>query len=942
MIFSGNNFLSINDQTGINFSIDLNFNNASGLCELGFSGSNPNSIPKEKISYTFNKSKIYDPENRFIYYYNNTEKINLSGSISSDQYSYYINDNLICLNGKKENFILNKFYLNTSGCRVTGDLKIFGDIPNYNINFQNFNVGNLLTGIINNNSFSSFRIYSGTVSVPTGFSINLLNLDVLANSSTSNIKINTYNGTINQTGNTATYPITLNLYTNFGLASKTYNVTGNLINTPQVILDLFKNFDSDLLKTINGINQIKNQEYILDFNIVSGKQYLPKNLYINLSYDGGKTGLFHQDLPATGVQNINLTGLVTGEQILRKNVPLFAATGYDFFTNIQKTGNITGIAESIVYATGFNTTTGAVNATGFFKNNFVFETIKFNKSGFSENGITSYSNSDINDYKFYENNIFTGSGVNNHYLFGHDLVGNFDHSILAISAPSGIVQNRSGAGLVYIFTGNFNNNNIWHQNSVLSANNANTGDNFGFCLSMNDSGNLLAIGAPNKTLGEGSGAMSGAGAVYIFNRNFSNWSQSTMLTGSNSNTGDKFGSSLQMSNDGLVLAVGAPNKNAIFGSSILTGAGQVAVFENRDNQNNWIHLLNLTGKTSGDGFGASVSLSSNGALLAVGATGRNIGSSQKVGAIYLYSGNQYTSSLWQEFSYLLTGNSSSQNDNLGTFIKVTPNGETVFAASTNNSTGAGHVYVFTGNVINNNRYAQHQRLIPADRSAQDNFGFALDINKTENLLCISSPKNSYLDNNSFGSCYIFEKNNLFWEEKQKITGLIPHTQSQNQFGYSILFDPSRDNLLISSPFFDTGQYNNIGLIYNFNKVNLTGYLGIVSGTGIVSYDILVFTTGLITGIEYTKRFLDVFELQTGYYTGNQLVGIASFKTGNFINNQSYVNSINVNENIYNMYLSVKTKNYPDNDSITGKLIISGYDNSNNYSSVITEYITGIK
>ena len=50
----------------------------------------------------------------------------------------------------------------------------------------------------------------------------------------------------------------------------------------------------------------------------------------------------------------------------------------------------------------------------------------------------------------------------------------------------------------------------------------------------------------------------------------------------------------------------------------------------------------------------------------------------------------------------------------------------------------------------------------------------------------------------------------------------------------------------------------------------------------------------------------------------------------------------MNENIYNMYLSVKTKNYPDNDSITGKLIISGYDNSNNYSSVITEYITGIK
>ena len=38
MILSGNNILSLSEQTGISYSIDLSLNNSTGTCNLGFSG----------------------------------------------------------------------------------------------------------------------------------------------------------------------------------------------------------------------------------------------------------------------------------------------------------------------------------------------------------------------------------------------------------------------------------------------------------------------------------------------------------------------------------------------------------------------------------------------------------------------------------------------------------------------------------------------------------------------------------------------------------------------------------------------------------------------------------------------------------------------------------------------------------------------------------------
>ena len=583
MIFSGNNYLSLNYQTGLSFSIDLNFNNISGVCEFGFSGSNPNSLPKEKIGYIFDKSKIYDPENRLIYFYKNNESINLSGSMNPFSYSYYINGNPLCYNGKKNSFNINKFYLNTSGCTVDADLKILGDIPNYSINFNKFNPSGTLTGIINNNSLSQFKIYSGTISTPTGFSVNTINLDILTGSLPSYITVNTFNATKNQINDDTKYSINLNLYTNFGLITKAYDITGSFIKDIQTILNLNQGFDFDIINSINEINKIKNQEYILNFNIISGDNILPKNLNLIFEYFGGKTGILDQNIYASGYQNINLTGLLTGSGILSKTISL-PATGYDYLSGIEKTGYITGIIQNLVFATGFNINIGYLNSTGIFNSSMVYKNIYYNESGYAVNGFVDYSKY-INDSYFYDGKILTGSNSNNNYLFGHGIAANYNHTILAISAPSGNINNYTGAGLVYIFTGN----NNWIQSNVVSGSDASSGDNFGYSISMNDGGNILAVGAPNKNLG----SLNKCGLVYIFTGSGSNWIQSTKISGSDCNTGDNFGYSLALNKDGNILVVGAPNKNIGTGLNISSGAGLSYIFSKQSNS--WNEILKRKG-----------------------------------------------------------------------------------------------------------------------------------------------------------------------------------------------------------------------------------------------------------------------------------------------------------------------------------------------------------
>ncbi len=126
---------------------------------------------------------------------------------------------------------------------------------------------------------------------------------------------------------------------------------------------------------------------------------------------------------------------------------------------------------------------------------------------------------------------------------------------------NGIQSDNSAetAGAAYVFV---RNGASWSQQAYLKASNTDVNDLFGCSVAV--SGDTVVVGACNEDSGatgaNGSqgndlhyGLDSDPGAVYAFVRNGTSWSQETYLKASNTGVWDRFGSSVAVSNDTLVV-----------------------------------------------------------------------------------------------------------------------------------------------------------------------------------------------------------------------------------------------------------------------------------------------------------------------------------------------------------------------------------------------------
>ena len=154
----------------------------------------------------------------------------------------------------------------------------------------------------------------------------------------------------------------------------------------------------------------------------------------------------------------------------------------------------------------------------------------------------------------------------------------------------------------------------------LKASNAEEGDLFGIALALSDDGHTLAAGArfeDSAATGvdgdESDNSAWGAGAVYLFRFDGTDWFQEAYIKGSDTNVGDGFGFSVALSANGNTLAVGAWRQVDEAGN----GAAYVFRFDGMHwNQQGFIKPAN---QGCCDYFGNSVALAADGNTLAVGA-----------------------------------------------------------------------------------------------------------------------------------------------------------------------------------------------------------------------------------------------------------------------------------------------------------------------------------
>ena len=254
-----------------------------------------------------------------------------------------------------------------------------------------------------------------------------------------------------------------------------------------------------------------------------------------------------------------------------------------------------------------------------------------------------------------------------------------DGSTVAIGAPYTNSVGRD-AGHVRIYK---NINGTWTQQGSDIDGEAAV-DYSGGSVSLSSDGSTVAIGAAAN---DGNG--SDAGHVRIYKNISGTWTQQgSDIDGEAAD--DRSGFSVSLSSDGSTVAIGAPANDGN-GSD----AGHVRVYKNINGT--WTQQgSDIDGEAAGDLSGYSVSLSSDGSAVAIGAAA-NDGNGSNAGHLRIYKN---ISGTWTQQGSDIDGEAA--DDKSGFSVSLSSYGSTVAIGAYRNSGNeavAGHVRVYNSNTF---------------------------------------------------------------------------------------------------------------------------------------------------------------------------------------------------------------------------------------------------
>ncbi|MCK4872198.1 MAG: hypothetical protein KAS72_05700 [Phycisphaerales bacterium] len=328
----------------------------------------------------------------------------------------------------------------------------------------------------------------------------------------------------------------------------------------------------------------------------------------------------------------------------------------------------------------------------------------------------------------------------------------------------------------------------WMQRGKLGASDGAPGDQFGYSVAMSDT--VAVIGA---CLDDDNGETSGS--AYVFELIGGVWTQVAKLIPDDGAAGDRFGWSVAIAGEAIV--VGAPNAddNGV-------NSGSAYVFENVGGV--WVQAAKLVpddGEAS-DVFGISVAVS--GDTLVIGATEDNdLGASS--GSVYIY---EKAGTAWGLSAKLLAQDGSA-GDRFGWSIAISDNCMLVGARhDDDNGSDSGSAYILTrvgGDWI------QTAKLIADDGSGGDEFGYAVSL---AGDAAIVGARHDDDGGGNAGAVYVFEQGRGVWTQTVKLRA--DDASSGDEFGCSVA---SVDETVVAGAWHDDGNGEDSGSAYVFRAVD---------------------------------------------------------------------------------------------------------------------------
>jgi hypothetical protein len=342
--------------------------------------------------------------------------------------------------------------------------------------------------------------------------------------------------------------------------------------------------------------------------------------------------------------------------------------------------------------------------------------------------------------------------------------------------------------------GDCSTNAISEYNPVADATAA-TGDLFGNSVSV--SGNYAIVGASSDDVG----ANNNQGSASIYQLAGGNWVLMQKITDATGAANDFFGYSVYIS--GNYAIVGAYGDD--FGANI--DQGSVSIYQLTGGS--WVLMQKVTDVTgsTGDFFGASVSISGN--YAAVGAPADNVGANIDQGSAIIY---QLTGGSWV-LMQKVTDVTGGAGDFLGVGISISGNyfivGGPYDAVGANTDQGSVNIYQLTGG-----SWVIMQKITNPTGATSDNFGLAVSI--SGNYAIVGEPYSEVGANIDQGSASIYQLIGGSWVLMEKITAVTG--AANDYFGYSVSL--SGNYVIIGTQADDVGANLEQGSANIYQRVGL--------------------------------------------------------------------------------------------------------------------------
>jgi hypothetical protein len=317
----------------------------------------------------------------------------------------------------------------------------------------------------------------------------------------------------------------------------------------------------------------------------------------------------------------------------------------------------------------------------------------------------------------------------------------------------------------------------------------------GWSVSLSSDGSIMAIGALYND-----GTAGNAGHVRIYEWSGSAWIQKgSDIDGEAGN--NESGRSVSLSSDGSIVAIGAPENDDGTG----TYAGHVRIYEWSGSA--WVQKgSDIDGEGFGDDSGWSVSLSSDGSIVAIGAR-HNDGTASDAGHVRIY---EWSGSAWVQKGSDIDGEAVA--DNSGWSVSLSSDGSIIAIGATGNdgsANGAGHVRIYEWS---GSAWVQKGSDIDGEASA-DESGYSVSLSSDGSIVAIGAPVNG--GGSYTGHVRIYEWSGSAWVQKG--------SDIDGEAGY----DESGHSVSLSSD----GSIVAIGAWYNDDTGSDAGHVRIYEWSG---------------------------------------------------------------------------------------------------------------